>query len=143
MNTTTAASGADDMTRAIACALAKIDGYDPEDLNCGLYELRWSGGPNPEPEGDAWHMDYLPKAEKIAATIASAAAQGTVLAAPAADALDAFEQRMIDWAQADALDAKRWRMLPAFIQDHQIDYLRLLRDIDAAIAAQAKAQEGA
>lgn len=33
-------------------------------------------------------------------------------------------------------DAARWRMLPAFIEQYQIDYVELLRDIDAARAAQ-------
>ena len=56
----------------IASELARIDGYDPEDQHGGLYDLRWSGGPNPEPEGDAWHMDYLPKGERIAAILAGA-----------------------------------------------------------------------
>jgi hypothetical protein len=35
-------------------------------------------------------------------------------------------------------DAARWRMLPAFLEEHQIDYVKLLRDIDSAIAAQAE-----
>jgi len=55
--------------RAIACALARLDGYDPSDENGGLYDLRWAGGPEPEPLGDAWNMDYMPKAKKIAAAI--------------------------------------------------------------------------
>lgn len=42
-------------------------------------------------------------------------------------------------AQGDAEDAARWRMLPAFIEAHQIDYVRLLNDIDAA---RSKATEG-
>lgn len=71
---TNAALVADAQINAIACALAELDGYDPKDQNCGLYDLRWSGGPNPEPEGDAWHMDYLPKAEKIASALTTAAA---------------------------------------------------------------------
>jgi hypothetical protein len=54
----------------IACALARMDGYDATDRECGLYDLRWSGGPNPEPEGDAWSMEYLPKGERIAEVIA-------------------------------------------------------------------------
>ena len=41
----------------------------------------------------------------------------------------------------DALDAARWRMLPALLEDHQIDSMKLHRDIDAAMAAQA-AQKG-
>lgn len=56
---------------AIAGELARLDGYDPEDQNGGLYDLRWSGGSAPEPLGDAWSMDYLPKAERIAAAIAA------------------------------------------------------------------------
>lgn len=74
MRTNTTPSGADDQIRVIACALAEIDGYDPKDLNGGLYDLRWSGGASPEPEGDAWHMDYLPKAKKIAAALSAAQA---------------------------------------------------------------------
>jgi chromosome segregation ATPase len=39
-------------------------------------------------------------------------------------------------------DAERWRKLPAFLEDYQIDYVNLLRDIDAAIdAAMATPQE--
>ncbi|MEM5429366.1 hypothetical protein [Cupriavidus oxalaticus] len=34
---------------------------------------------------------------------------------------------------ADARDAARWRMLPAFFEEYQINALKLLRDIDAAI----------
>ena len=29
-------------------------------------------------------------------------------------------------------DAERWRTLPAFLEKHQINYVMLLRDIDAA-----------
>lgn len=36
---------------------------------------------------------------------------------------------------ADALDAERWRMLPAFYEEYQINGLKLMRDIDAAMAA--------
>lgn len=53
------------MAMVIAEYLAMSDGYDPDDRNCGLYDLRWSGGTNPEPVGDAWTMDYLSKAERI------------------------------------------------------------------------------
>ena len=37
-------------------------------------------------------------------------------------------------AENEALreDAERWRMLPAFLEKHQINYVMLLRDIDAA-----------
>ena len=45
-------------------------------------------------------------------------------------------------APADALDAVRWRMLPALLEDHQIDSMKLRRDIDAAIAAQAAQKNG-
>lgn len=39
-------------------------------------------------------------------------------------------------APADvARDAERWRMLPAFLEEFQIPYLRLVEKIDAAIAA--------
>lgn len=55
-----------DVEREIACALAEADGFDPDDQHGGLYDLRWSGGPAPEPLGDAWTMDYLPRAEQIA-----------------------------------------------------------------------------
>lgn len=39
-------------------------------------------------------------------------------------------------AENDALreDAERWGMLPAVAEDHQIDLMRLYRDIDAARA---------
>lgn len=30
-------------------------------------------------------------------------------------------------------DAERWRMLPAFLEEYQIDYVGLLDDVDAAI----------
>jgi len=59
----------EDLAVIIASELARIDGYDPEDQHSGLYELRWTGFPTPEPEGDAWNMDYLPKAERIAKAI--------------------------------------------------------------------------
>lgn len=55
----------------IACALAVEDGYDPDDKACGLYDLRWSGGTEPELVGDAFTMDYLPRAERIAAILAA------------------------------------------------------------------------
>lgn len=58
-----------DMVTVIACELAKIDGYGPDDTHGGLYDLRWSSGANPEPVGDAWNMDYFPKAERIAEAI--------------------------------------------------------------------------
>ena len=61
--------GRGEVATVIATELAKLDGYDPTDPHGGLYDLRWSGGTEPEPQGDAWSMDYLPKAEKIAAAL--------------------------------------------------------------------------
>lgn len=61
----------DNLIAAIASELARVDGYDPDDQHGGLYDLRWSGGPTPEPEGDAWSMDYLPTAKRIAKAIAN------------------------------------------------------------------------
>ena len=34
-------------------------------------------------------------------------------------------------------DAESWRMLPAFLEDHQIDFMRLSRDIDGALGRKA------
>ena len=45
------------------------------------------------------------------------------------DAAEEVEQRI---AQLEK-DAGRWRMLPAFLEDHQIDYVRLVCDIDTAM----------
>lgn len=67
--------GVEELAVLIADELARIDGYDPEDPHGGLYDLRWSGGPEPEPAGDAWTMDYLPKAERIARSLTSAKQQ--------------------------------------------------------------------
>ena len=39
---------------------------------------------------------------------------------------------------ADAVDAKRWRMLPAFLEEFQIDYVGLVKAIDAALSHNAK-----
>jgi hypothetical protein len=36
-------------------------------------------------------------------------------------------------ANTDALDAARWRLLPAFIEEHQINYVSLVRQIDAEL----------
>lgn len=36
----------------------------------------------------------------------------------------------------DSEDAARWRMLPAFFAEYQIDAMKLYRDVDAALAAQ-------
>jgi hypothetical protein len=35
----------------------------------------------------------------------------------------------------DALDAARWRMLPAFYEEYQINGMKLMRDVDAALVA--------
>lgn len=59
----------DRIALVIAEALAREDGFDPADQDCGLYDLRWSGGVSPEPLGDAWKMDYLPRGERIAAAL--------------------------------------------------------------------------
>lgn len=55
----------DDLAALLAHELAQMDGMDED----GLFELRWSGGTCPEPLGDAWNMDYLPKGERLAATV--------------------------------------------------------------------------
>ena len=41
----------------------------------------------------------------------------------------------------DAEDAKRWRMLPAFFEEYQIDAMKLYRDIDAARAAKKEGEK--
>jgi hypothetical protein len=40
------------------------------------------------------------------------------------------ERKRADEAEADA---ERWRMLPAFLEKHQINYVLLKRDIDEAM----------
>ena len=55
----------DDLAALLAHELAQMDGMDED----GLFELRWSGGTCPEPLGDAWNMDYLPKGERLAASV--------------------------------------------------------------------------
>lgn len=40
---------------------------------------------------------------------------------------------LLDHIAALEKDAGRWRMVPAFLEDHQIDYVRLVRDIDTAM----------
>lgn len=60
----------DEAAALIASELAAIDGFDAADDNCGLYDVQWTGGPTPEPLGDAWNMDYLPKGERIAKALA-------------------------------------------------------------------------
>lgn len=55
----------DDLAALLAHELAQMDGMD----EAGLFELRWTGGACPEPLGDAWNMDYLPKGERLAASV--------------------------------------------------------------------------
>lgn len=59
--------GGGDQTVAIAALLADFDGMDLD----SLHTLRWSGGAQPEPMGDAWCMDYLPRAEAIVRLLAN------------------------------------------------------------------------
>jgi tetratricopeptide (TPR) repeat protein len=40
---------------------------------------------------------------------------------------------LLDYVAQLEKDAGRWRMLPAFLEDHQIDYVRLVCDIDTAM----------
>jgi len=53
--------------------------------------------------------------------------QGDVLYEPT------FFLEVLDKIAALEKDAGRWRMVPAFLEDHQIDYVRLVRDIDTAM----------
>jgi len=53
----------DALALVIARELAKCDGLDPDDQQDTLYSLAWSHG---EPLGDVFHIEYLPKGEKIA-----------------------------------------------------------------------------
>lgn len=55
----------DELAALLANKLAEMDHMDED----GLFELRWSGGTYPEPLGDAWNMDYLPKGERLAASV--------------------------------------------------------------------------
>lgn len=70
----------DELSAMLAHELAQMDGMDED----GLFELRWSGGTCPEPLGDAWNMDYLPKGERLAAVVeqqeAALEKKGVVLA---------------------------------------------------------------
>ena len=63
---------------AIAFELAEQDGYDTEDKHGGLYDLKWSGGAQPEPEGDVLSLVYLPRAEKVYQAIAALGSKNTV-----------------------------------------------------------------
>lgn len=57
---------------------------------------------------------------------------GAIAAEPA---YDAAAPQAAPAAHGDALDAARWRMLPAFFHEYQIDAMKLYRDIDSALAA--------
>jgi len=58
-----------DTAHIIACALAAYEGYDPDDKHGGLYDVKWSGGSEPEPLGDLFSLEYLPRAERIVAAL--------------------------------------------------------------------------
>ena len=45
----------------LAIKLAEFDGLDED----SMFQLQWSGGSAPEPLGDAFSMDYLPRAEQL------------------------------------------------------------------------------
>ena len=51
------------------------------------------------------------------------------------DICHAVEAETREECEADAKNAARWRMLPAFLEKYQIEYVGLIRDIDAALAA--------
>jgi hypothetical protein len=55
----------DELAALLANKLAEMDNMDED----ALFSLRWSGGTAPEPMGDAWNMDYLPKGEQLAAVV--------------------------------------------------------------------------
>jgi hypothetical protein len=55
----------EELVALLANKLAEMDHMDED----ALFSLRWSGGPEPEPLGDAWNMDYLPKGEQLAAVV--------------------------------------------------------------------------
>ena len=55
----------DELAALLANKLAEMDHMDED----ALFSLRWSGGTEPEPLGDAWNMDYLPKGEQLAAVV--------------------------------------------------------------------------
>ena len=54
---------------------------------------------------------------------------------------DEIERLRAQLAERD-IDAERWRKVPAFLEDYQIDYVNLLRDIDAAIRTPPAVKEG-
>lgn len=96
----------DRLTHLIASELARIDGFDPDDQHGGLYDLRWQGGSMPEPLGDAWSMDYLPKAERIAHAAVAAMAEREAALVREVEELraDADRWRAIDWRWEDERD---------------------------------------
>ena len=53
-------------TEQIACVigatLAKLEGMSEDDLS----RVKWSGGAVPEPEGDMWTLEYMPRGMSIA-----------------------------------------------------------------------------
>lgn len=75
---------------AIASELARIDGYDPEDEQGGLYHVVWSGQP-PEPMGDVWNLEYMPKAKRIAKALGYHE-RALIAAAPQPEATQEVEQ---------------------------------------------------
>lgn len=97
---------------AIACELARIDGYNPEDLHGGLYDLRWSGGPEPEPMGDTWNMEYLPKAERIAKALGYRESPAVNVTASPAQPSDLDHVRML----VGKLDA--WRLCMSYNESY-------------------------
>lgn len=62
--------------------------------------------------------------------------------------LDAENKALRAQLEAPAVDAETakdaacWRMLPAFFADYQIESMKLYRDMDALLAAQAAAKNG-
>ena len=56
------------------------------------------------------------------------------------DATKMKQERDLALAECERLraDAERWEMLPAFLEEYQIDYVKLITDIDAMLAARAK-----
>lgn len=52
-------------TAALAATLAEIDGAE----DARLHQLRWTYGSSPEPIGDVWELEYLPKGERLARTV--------------------------------------------------------------------------
>lgn len=101
----------DELAAMLAYELAEMDGLDED----GLFELRWSGGACPEPLGDAWNMDYMPKGERLAAIVEQ---QVRVLRLALAGLIDFWHehghhgdmQQAVSHAQL-ALEPMRWDAL--------------------------------